>query len=279
MASYAFDEATAATARGDGSSYDVDISERWTIGPGRPNGGYLLATVGRAALDACHAAGGTQPHPVSANVQYVASPNVGPGVVETEVLRIGRSASQVRARLVQGGDAMVEATFIFGHLHEGSSPYWGDEPPVDMPSEEECLAALPQRPPAPGVGDGPSMRMSVRQAFDPSSTAWMRGEQTGRGEFRSWFRFADDRPIDPLSLLFIVDALPPATFDVVQTGWVPTLDLTVYVRAVPAPGPVRMRFRAGVIQDGFVNEVMDVWDSAGRLVAQSTQLAAIRLPG
>ena len=50
-------------------------------------------------------------------------------------------------------------------------------------------------------------------------------------------RFADGRDHDPLSLLFAVDAFPPATFDVVMTGWVPTLNLTAYLRAVPAPGP------------------------------------------
>lgn len=275
----AFDDATAVRPRGNGTTFDADISENWTIGPGRPNGGYLLATVGRAALAGLHAAGGDQPHPVSANVQYVASPEVGPAVIEAEVMRVGRSASQVRAVMRQHEKTTVEATFIFGRLHEESEPFWGGEPPPDMPSEEECLARRPAPGPGGpfGGGDGPSMRTSIQQAFDPDTSGWMRGERTGKGEFRAWFRFADDRPVDPLSLLFVVDALPPATFDVVQTGWVPTLDLTAYIRAVPAPGPVRMRFRAGMIQDGFVNEVMDIWDSRGRLVAQSTQLAGIRV--
>lgn len=268
----AFDDATAVRVQEDGTSYDVTISENWTIGPGRPNGGYLLATVGRAALAACRAAGGEQPHPVSANVQYVASPAVGPAVVHTEVLRIGRSASQVRATLFQHGHATVDATFILGRLQAESAPYWGEVPPPPMPPEAECVSTPSM------AGDGPSMRRSIRQSFDPATALWMNGERSGRGEFRAWFRFADDRVIDPLSLLFIVDALPPATFDVVQTGWVPTLDLTVYVRAVPAPGPVQMRFRAGLIQDGFVDETMEVWDSRGRLVAQSTQLAGIRVP-
>ncbi len=62
------------------------------------------------------------------------------------------------------------------------------------------------------------------------------------------------------------------------TGWVPTLNLTAYVRAVPAPGALRMQFRVGVVQDGFADETMEIWDSAGRLVAQSTQLTALRIP-
>ena len=61
-------------------------------------------------------------------------------------------------------------------------------------------------------------------------------------------------------------------------GWVPTLDLTVYVRALPAPGPLRLRLRAQLIQDGFADLVCEGWDSDDRLVLQSTQLAALRLP-
>jgi hypothetical protein len=59
---------------------------------------------------------------------------------------------------------------------------------------------------------------------------------------------------------------------------VPTLDLTVYIRALPAPGPLRLRMRAQLIQDGFADEVCEGWDARGRLVFQSTQLAALRLP-
>ena len=57
----------------------------------------------------------------------------------------------------------------------------------------------------------------------------------------------------------------------------PTLELTVYVRALPAPGPVRMLHRAQLIDNGRVDESCFVWDSAGRLVAHGTQLAGIRL--
>ena len=78
-------------------------------------------------------------------------------------------------------------------------------------------------------------------------------------------------------LLFAVDAFPPATFDIEFSGWVPTLELTVYVRAVPAPGPVRVLQRAQLINDGRVDESCFVWDTTGRLVAQGTQLAGIRL--
>ena len=62
-----------------------------------------------------------------------------------------------------------------------------------------------------------------------------------------------------------------------MTGWVPTLELTVYVRALPAPGPVRVLQRANLIDGQRVDEQCWVWDSRARLVAHGTQLAGIRL--
>lgn len=269
-----FDRATAVAPRADGTTFDVSLDPAWTIPGARPNGGYLLATVGRAALAAATAAGAPQRHPVAVNAQYLTSPTVGPATVETEVLRTGRTASQVRARLVQDGRPCVEALVTLGTLQEGSEPWWGAEPlPADLAPEHDCLPMPPMVD-----ADGPSLRDSITVTFDPSVLGFMTEAPSGDGELRAWFRFADGTDVDAVGLLFVADALPPATFTIVNTGWVPTLDLTVYVRAVPAPGALRMRFRARVIHDGLVDEVCEVWDSAGRLVAQSTQLAAMRLP-
>jgi acyl-coenzyme A thioesterase PaaI-like protein len=272
---HAFDRDTAVVPRADAGVFDAEISETWTIGPGRPNGGYLLAVLGRAALAAAAAGAADHPHVLAASVQYVTSPATGPAEVQVEVSRQGRSASQLRARLVQDGRPAVEAMFTVGRLSPGSRPWWGEVAPVGLPSEEECRRLAPSRPGAPG----PSIRDVAAVTFDPATLGFLDGRPDGSGELRGWFRFVDGREPDPLSLLFVVDALPPATFALATTGWVPTLALTAYVRAVPAPGPLRVRFRAQVVHDGFVDELCEVWDSADRLVAQSTQLAAIRIPG
>ena len=50
-----FDRATAVRARDDATTFDVAIDPSWTIGPDKPNGGYLLATLGRAAVEAVRA--------------------------------------------------------------------------------------------------------------------------------------------------------------------------------------------------------------------------------
>ncbi len=113
--------------------------------------------------------------------------------------------------------------------------------------------------------------------IDPADTGFARGEPSGRGELKGWLVLPGDEAFDPISLLYAVDAFPPATFEVAASGWVPTLQLSVYVRALPAPGPVRVLHKAQLIDAQKVDEVCSVWDGRGRLVAQGTQLAAIRL--
>jgi hypothetical protein len=99
------------------------------------------------------------------------------------------------------------------------------------------------------------------------------------GELRGWARISPEPP-DPYAVLVALDCLPPATFDLGLTGsWVPTLELTAYLRSLPADGPLRVRQRARLIADGRVDEECDVWDADGVLVGSAHQLAALRLPG
>ena len=89
-----FADATALTPLGEGR-FAGDVSDRWTI-VGKPNGGYLLAMLGRAATIT-----GAHPHVLAASAHYLRSPDPGPVLLEVEELRRGRSASQYRARLLQ----------------------------------------------------------------------------------------------------------------------------------------------------------------------------------
>ena len=58
-----------------------------------------------------------------------------------------------------------------------------------------------------------------------------------------------------------------------RTGWAPTVQLQVLVRALPAPGWCLVEARAGEVAGGWLDEDYRIWDSTGRLVAQSRQLA------
>lgn len=283
-----FDEATAVRGGGSGS-YRVNIDPEWTVS-GNPHGGYLLALLARAAI-AEHADGG-HPHPLSSSAVYLKPPVLGPATITVETLRQGRTASQVRARLTQpdgaqpdgaqpnsaqpdgtqpGGNGIrVEALFTLGHLGDPdvkAVPHWVDTTPPEVTAYEDCPVSPVD---VPGTAIRVAMLERVEQRLDPVALK-------RPGDFRGWLRFADDRAFDPISLLYAADSFPPATFTIGSVGWVPTLELTVYVRAVPAPGPLRVRQRVRLLAGDFVDQVCEVWDSTGQVVAQATQLAAVRM--
>jgi len=270
----AFDRATAVRTRPDGFVHDADVDPEWTIGS-HPNGGYLLAMLARAAVASAAAVEGlAHPHPLTASAHYLSAPVAGPAEIRAEVLRRGKRMSQVRSRLLQDGAARVEAVFTLGRLDPNAEPWWDDVPvPADTTPEARCSRSMST---GPGGIDLPIMS-HVDMRLDPAVTGFAVGEPRGRGEVRGFVRFADGRPPDPLSLLLAVDILPPATFDLGTTGWVPTFELTAYVRRVPAPGPLLVRHRARLVESDIVDEACDVWDSRGRVVAQATQLAGVRV--
>jgi hypothetical protein len=267
-----------AAASGGGESdnratYDVAVDPTWTIGD-KPNGGYLLAMLARAAVVTAGAIEGPDhPHPLGATAHYISAPAPGPAEVQVEVLRRGRQFSQVRARLVKDGFVRVEASFTLGRLDAAAEPWWTDRTvPLATPIER-CT-----RTPVDGGINGLRLPLMAHldQRLDPAVVGVPRGVTTGRAEVLAWSSLADGRAPDPLSLLLAIDAVPPATVGLGTMGWVPTLSLTAYVRALPAPGPLLVHERAHLVEGALVDEACDVWDSRGRLVAQATQLAAVR---
>jgi hypothetical protein len=262
-----FATVTALAETGPGT-FDASVDPQWTIA-GKPNGGYLLAMLGRAAAL-------ISPHRdvIAASAHYLHSPEPGPVRIVAEVLRAGRSASQLHARLLQGGRQCVDALLTVTNLDPDAKPYWDAGLPAASAAPPDGCVRLPAMSPA---GFPVPIMDEVDLRIDPATLGFAAGKPTGRGELRGWLGLTGDEPFDPISLLYAVDAFPPATFDIELSGWVPTLELSVYVRALPAPGPVQVLQRAQLIDAQRVDETCLVWDSTGRLVAQGTQLAGIRL--
>jgi hypothetical protein len=138
---------------------------------------------------------------------------------------------------------------------------------------EDCARLVPR------LADGLRVAIldQIEIRLEPGTSGFTEGRPSGRGELRGWVTLPGGEDFDPTSLLYAVDSFPPATFDIEYAGWVPTLELTAYVRALPVPGPIRVLQRAQLVEAERVDESCFVWDSAGRLVAQGTQLAGIRL--
>jgi acyl-CoA thioesterase len=257
-----------ATAVGGGpGSWTAQIDPGWTIAD-RPNGGYLLAMAARAALGAVE-----RPHPLAVSGHFLAPPAIGPAELEGTRLRAGRSLSTARATLAQDGQPMLEALVTAGRLGADGTPDWQRASgPPDLPPPDECLPGRPDLP--SGIRVNILDHLDVR--LDPATAGSSLGRPGGRLEMRGWVRFRDGRPPDALALLQAVDALPPTSFELGVAAWAPTVELTVYLRGLPAPGWLACVVRGQLWRDGWFDEDAEVWDASGRLVAQSRQLAGAR---
>ncbi len=244
----------------------VQIDASWSIG-GRPHGGYLLSTMVATGLDADH------PHPMAVSAHYVASPSESAAVVEVERLRTGRRVASSRLRLSQDDDVKVEVLLSAGRWSDGVEPYWSSPGgPPELPPLADCPRAPSTGPTGTRVGQLDHCDLRP----DPATVQWAVGAPAGVAEVRAWIRRDDGVDASPLDLLVFADALPPVTFDLGLYGWVPTLELTVLLRGLPAPGWLRVVQRARLLQDGWLDEECEIWDSRDRLVVQARQLAGYR---
>ena len=80
---------------------------------------------------------------------------------------------------------------------------------------------------------------------------------------------------DALFALMCGDLSAPVTFAVDRTGWAPTVQLTAFLRGLPADGWLRVICTCVEIGQDWFDEDHIVVDSLGRIVVQSRQLAMV----
>ncbi|MEV4318757.1 thioesterase family protein [Actinocrispum sp. NPDC049592] len=261
-----FQEATAVEQTGPGE-YKVVLDPQWSIGT-KLHGGYLLAVVARAAGEAAK-----EPHLTAISGTFPAAPEPGEASVQVTVLRSGGSQTQLRASLVQDGRICLEALVVQGTLAD-ADPFWSNLEPADIPAEQDCFL-MPATPPG---GFAIPLLDVVEQRIQPSAVGFATGQPARTGRIGTWHRLGDGSDWDPLSLLIPLDPVPPITMDLGIPGWVPTLQMSAYIRRLPAPGSVKVLMHANDITGGRMDETALAWDGKGRLVAQATQFAAVRIP-
>jgi Thioesterase-like superfamily len=293
-----FDEATAVTRRADGR-YDALPDARFAIvapggtTPSAINGGALLATVMRAVL-----AESPQPHPVATSAHFLRVAAIAPAEVQVTWLKHGRTASTARGTLVQDDKVILDTTMTVGEVPaldgaapggaaldgaapDGAAPDGAADgmltwtgPPPGFPAIGDCVDLGKWRG-TTGLDGTSGYAAQVEVLMDPATSGWRRDEPSGLPEMRGYFRLRDGQDPDPYVLALAVDGLPPVVFGLGATGWAPTVELTWHMRAVPCPGPLAVAARARHVSGGWFDEEAEVWDSAGRLVAQSRQLARV----
>ncbi len=182
----------------------------WKVGGGL-NGGYQLAVIGTAI--SAHLA--DKPDPVAISAYFLSAAEAGPATVDVEVKRAGGRMSTVAAELKQGDATRLSVLATYSDLDrfDGDVRTTATEP--ELPPREECV----------GRADVPSYVLEMAplmsrfdMLFPREQAGWTIGEPSGEGRFQAWFRLEDEREPDPLSLLLVLDALPPVTFDLGLIG-------------------------------------------------------------
>ncbi|MEA2171037.1 MAG: hypothetical protein QOF76_4337 [Solirubrobacteraceae bacterium] len=252
-----FDIDTALEPAGDGV-WNGNVPANWWVGAG-PNGGFMAALAARAVALV------TDMPLASLTTHFMEAPVEGPIAVHAAVTRAGRSATFAAVRMYQGDRLVVQAGGVCAAWREDTPAFTDVDPPA-MPPPEECMYIDPTRTNvAPLVGN-----YEIRMATDSTSPV-----------ARGWIRAADgDRVPDAALLVAMTDAfIPPPMLRLGFGIRVPTLELTVHVRAQMPPGDdpwVIAVFSSRLATGGTVEEDGLLWSADGRLLAMSRQLSLIR---
>ncbi|MEP1473151.1 MAG: thioesterase family protein [Halieaceae bacterium] len=238
-----------------------EVRQGWRIGEAA-NGGYVLAIGGRALREAL-------PHrdPLGITAIYLAPITAGPIECRVEVLRSSRKNTHATVKMSQQGELKVQATGIYTDMDGLQGEDWIVEPRPIFAPVDECENAANHKL---------EYRQKVDVWLDSASNSYPSAPD-GSGELRGWIAHGDGAAPDLISLLMFADGFPPPVFALKgPVAWVPTLELSVQIRARPAPGPVQSRLRSRYLTRGLVEADAEFWDSEGVLVAISRQLMKVR---
>ena len=252
--------------------FAANLDENWTIGP-KVHGGVMVALCAKAAIEAYR-----QPDPaapdglraVAVSVNFLSAPDPGEVRLATIVRKRGRRIGLVDVELLAGGRVCVDAVVTLGALeHPGAEPLLSVNPVVALmaPEPPPDVAAI-----APGHPAGEINNLSRGCHIHPCVPD---RPPAGRAPlFRTWVR-PKDGPVDDLFALMCGDISLPAPYVMGRQGWAPTVQLTAYLRAMPADGWLRVLATGTHIGQDWFDEDHTVVDSAGHIIVQTRQLALV----
>ena len=259
-----FADVMALEPAGESGRYTANLNAHWTIGP-KPHGGVMIALCANAA----RAAYGDGAHPIAVSANYLAAPDPGPVQLVTTIRKRGRRIGLVDVELVQGDRACVHAVVTVGEPEHEAAPLFCENPVTALMSVEppaDVLAIGPGHPAAEinnlahGCDIRPLVVDSVADGAAPKFQVWVR-PKVG--------------PIDELFALMCGDISLPVPYAVGRRGWAPTVQLTAYLRGIPADGWLRVLCTTTEIGQDWFDEDHTVVDSTGRIVVQTRQLALV----
>ncbi len=250
--------------------FSGELNLHWTIGP-KIHGGVMLALCAKAARLAL---GDGPAQPVAVSASFLWAPNPGPVQLVTRVRKQGRTVSLVDVELTQGDRVAVRAAVTLAQPEHDAVPLLSVNPAV---------ASMPPAPPPELEPIGPGHPLAevnhLASGCDirpDMSGLWSPAEGQAPST-RIWVRPRGEEP-DVLFALMCGDISMPMTFAVGRTGWAPTVQLTAYLRGMPADGWLRIFCTTTQIGQDWFDEDHTVVDSTGRIVVQTRQLALVPAP-
>jgi hypothetical protein len=258
------------------SIFDGLLNEHWTIGP-KVHGGAMLALCANAAR--LGLTGGRErsgpgvsgEQPIAVSGSFLSAPDPGPLRVATTVRKRGRRVSVLDVELSQGDRTAVHAVITLADPEHDVAPLLSVNPVVPLMTPD----------PPPGlepIGPGHPMADIVHLAHGcdirPSLTTLAPRADGGPPVIEYWVR-PKEGPTDVLFALLCGDVSAPVTFGVNRFGWAPTVQLTAYLRGIPADGWLRVMCTTMQIGQDWFDEDHVVVDCEGRIVVQSRQLAMV----
>jgi hypothetical protein len=267
--STSFSDAMAVRKIGD-DLYAGELNKVWTIGP-KLHGGVMLSLCAAAAREA-HG-GAVQPVSVSAN--YLSAPSPGVLHLQTFVRKRGRTVSVVDVELMAAGSdkTAVHAVVTLGEPEHLVPPLLSNNPVVSLMSPEPPAHLEPIAPGHPMFGtvnywEGVEVRPLMSSVPDGPSA------DGTPPVIQIWARPRGLAP-DILFALMCGDVSMPVAFAVGRRGWAPTVQLTAYLRGLPADGWLRVMATTTQIGQDWFDEDHVVVDSEGRIIVQTRQLALV----
>lgn len=245
--------------------HKLQISKLWNVGR-IPNGGYLMAYVAKSMAECL-----VHPHPVSVTAYYLDKSENIQACVSHEILREGRSISTISSRLIQNQQEKVHFTAAFSDLNKSKGENFCEQGAPEICAFEDAIAVTEV---------APHLRMyeQFNMRFGPACVGWNKGHYKDKAEMHAWLEFADQSKFDVFSLLMVADVLPPVIFTRFgANGWVPTIEMTVSIRALPQCSRLQIRGKTRYLTQGFLEEDVEIWDDQGNILALSRQLAKLRM--
>jgi|TARA_B110000438_G_scaffold303475_1_gene365133 hypothetical protein len=253
--------------RQDDWIYSGEVTDAWSIG-GVANGGYSMSIAARALSDCLN-----HKDPLSITGHYLARAEPGPVTLEIEKLNEGRSLTTATVKFIQKDQERIRFTASFTDFSKSKGEDLLERSALSFPSIEECLKMPYQE------GFTPVLEKQIDRRFTPDSDWWIEDRKRERASLEAYYSWPGGERIDLLSLVFFLDTMSPPIFNRLGSrGWVPSIELTVHLRAKPVSGPVLMRGRTDFVTSGFLGEDDEIWDSQGNIVAEARQIAKLRMP-